>query len=255
MKDEFLIFSIASSFQKLSLKVYVKPGQKKSNVALILNPGAFESIWGDNNRYKKILLWFQKNLSYHPTIVSYETARYGPVSNANSFELREESWKKVFKRKTFNDELSDVKKVYRLILNIKKLSIRKIYTIGFSLGGTQALLLSSLFPQIKKICILGSAISTKRHYLPILKDYPKKKDILAKIKNYNNYLHIYQGFDEKIVPFKDAELIFSIMTRPTYINLTRIAGANHMFSAHNNFGLASYKSLLPQIKEFLELTL
>ena len=250
MKNNFQQFEIKSTFKKLPIRVYVKKADLKSKTALILNPGAFETAWGDNNRYKKILLWLQENLSVRPTVIAYQTSRISQDPPSNE-ESKEEYWRRIFKGKIFDDELEDVNRVYKYILN-NNLNISNIYILGFSLGGTLGIILSSKFRQIKKICIVGSGISTKRSYLPVLRGYMKKRVIIEKINKFKNYLKIYQGSDERIVPVNDAVEIFEQAKNCSFVSFTRLKKADHMFYGNNFFGLIYHKNLLKNIKHFFD---
>lgn len=255
---DFTCYTIQSSYHKLPIKVFVKEGSRQTKTAFVLHPGAFESAWGDEERYKCILLWLYDNLSYKPHIITYQTARLEkPVpkipKDKNYWAAMEKYWKRIFPNKTFNQELNDIKNVYNFIE--ASYAVEEIHALGFSLGGTFSLLLSSEFTSLRKICVLGSAISTKRNYLPVLTGYPAKDYILGRIKTYRHYLKIFQGFRETVVPFQDAEQVFAAIKKAKMVTLSRIHGADHMFSGKNKYGLASYKMLLPEIKHFFELSL
>ncbi|MBI4008638.1 hypothetical protein HY357_00220 [Candidatus Roizmanbacteria bacterium] len=249
MTHKFQKFILRSKFKNLPVKIFVKESDKRSKVGLIINPGAFEEAWGDNNRYKYILLWLQKNLNSKPTIIAYQTSRLADVGKSKS-ETIENYWIRIFKGKTFQHELSDVRKVYEFLLAEKKFHLDTIYVVGFSLGGTFGLILSSTFKQIKKICLLGSAISTKRPNLPVLIGYPAKNWILNRASKFKNYIKLYQGYNEKIVPFDDQIEIISALKNPRYASLVRINKADHMFSGKNKYGLIYYYWMLNDVKNF-----
>jgi len=253
---DFLKIHLTSTYQKLPIMMYTRRALQGSRIALVLHPGAFESVWGDNKRYKKILLWLQKNLSSHPHIITYQTSRFPiplpkiPAADPSYWQQKEQYWKQAFAGKTFQQELLDVRQVYHYIVN--HLKIHEIHTLGFSLGGTLAMLLTSEFPQIRKLCVIGSAISTKRDYLPVLSGYPKKQWIVNRIHAFPNYFKIMQGTEDRVVPQSDAQEIIQSMTHASVITFDRFLHADHMFSGKNKYGLFSYQTTLSHIKHFFE---
>lgn len=105
-----------------------------------------------------------------------------------------------------------------------------------------------------KLCLMGSAISTKRPYLPVLTGYPTKQWILKRIANFPHAIKIMQGMWDTVVPRKDAETVFLLLQAASYASFERLAGADHMFSGKNHYGFFAYKTLLPHIKQFFELS-
>lgn len=252
--ETFTKYQLTSSYRNLPIKVFISPGSKHTTTALVLHPGAFEPAWGDDHRYKQILLWFQQKLSFTPHIVTYETSRIQKPppkfpNDKNYWKKMEKYWQKIFNGKTFEQELDDVRKIFNFLLSRKT---KEIHSLGFSLGGTLAMILTSEFPLLTKVCVLGSAISTKRDYLPVLTGYPSKPWILKRIGRFTHSLCLYQGFDDTIVPFHDAEEIFHAIQKAKRVSLHRIAKADHMFSGKNTYGLASANTLLPEVKAFFE---
>lgn len=235
---------LTSSYQNLPIKVFYRKGKKKAGTTLVLNPGAFEKAFGDDERYKHILLWLQNNLKCKPNIVWYETARKNDpaIIPPNKGEY----WSEIFKGKRFEHELDDVRKIYKFI------KTKQIYTLGFSLGGTLGLILAPEFPSVQKLCAIGSAISTKRKHFPILIGYPSKKSIIKKLGEYKYDFNILQGTEEEVVPISDASLIIQSLKQANRAIYTRIKGANHMFSGKNMYGLIRGKKLLTYIKNFFE---
>lgn len=165
----------------------------------------------------------------------------------------EEYWNQAYKDKRFSNEIDDVRRVYTSVLADTKLNVKIIFVVGFSLGGTLALLLASEFPQIQKICTIGSAISTKRGNLPVLSGYPEKKDILSTLTSFRGSLHMFQGYDEQVVPFHDPIEVFEQIQNTHYLSLTRVAGANHMFSGKDSQGFWEQKFLFQEILHFLKI--
>ncbi len=248
MKPVFVKHLLKSSYRNLPIVVYISTGSKYTKTTLVLHPGAFEPAWGDNNRYKQILLWLQSKLSFKPHIVAYQTSRLQKLPP--KLPKDKKYWKEIFSGKTFNQELDDVRKVFNFLLSR---NVKELHSLGFSLGGTLAMILTSEFPQLKKVCVLGSAISTKRDYLPVLSGYPSKLWILERMSSFPHYLNIFQGFEDTIVPFHDTEEVFRTVQKAKWVRLSRIAKADHMFSGKNKYGLASAKILLPEIKAFFQL--
>lgn len=236
--------NLISCYQHLPIKVFYRRGKLKTDTTLILNPGAFEKAFGDDERYKHILLWLQNNLTCKPNIVWYETARL--VDPKINLQNKGEYWKNIFFGKKFYHELDDVRRVY------KSIKTKKIYILGFSLGGTLGMILSSEFSAIKKICVIGSAISTKRKHFPVLTGYPPKRQIIKILQEYKYDFNILQGSEEEVVPIHDASLIIQSLKQANRTIYTRIKGANHMFSGKNMYGLIRGKKLLTYIKNFFE---
>lgn len=257
--SEFSITHVPSSYRKLPVTVYVKKASQTSRVALVLHPGAFENVWGDDDRYKKILLWLQQHLSYHPHIIAFQTSRLPiplpniSLTNPTYWQQKENYWKQAFTKKMFQQELQDVRLVYQYIVD--RLKINEIHTLGFSFGGTLAMILTSEFSQIRKLCVIGSAISTKRKYLPILSGYPTKQWIINRIKKFPYYFKIIQGTEDHVVPTRDAQEIVQSMKSTMQTSFDRFAGADHMFSGKNQYRLFSYQSFLPHLKHFFEFKL
>jgi len=253
MSNKIIISHLTSTYQKLPVCVYIKQGNLGSRTALILHGGAFEKAFGDTDRYKHILLWLQKNMKERPHIVWYQTARKPDPKIIPALRLN--YWQEIFQGKVFGQELDDVEKVYKFILTKRTLfpkKINKIYSLGFSLGGTLAIILSSKFPQVVKLCAIGSAISTKRKNLPVLRGYPSKKWILSKFENFSGYFKVLQGYAEEIVPINDALLAYSSLKNPKFATYSRIQGVNHMFSGKNIFGLVHAKKILKELIDFYE---
>lgn len=253
--EAFIKYQLVSTYRNLPIQVFIAPGSKQSNTVLVLHPGAFEPAWGDSNRYKQILLWLQQKLSSKPHIVTYQTSRLQKPSprlpmNKNYWKEMEKYWKEIFSGKTFDQELDDVRKIFNFLLTRK---LKEIHSLGFSLGGTLAMILTSEFPQLTKVCVLGSAISTKRDYLPVLSGYPSKSWILKRIGRFPHYLNLFQGFEDTIVPFHDIEDVFCAVQKAKRVSVNRIAKADHMFSGKNKYGLDSANTLLPEIKAFFDL--
>lgn len=257
-KAVFSETSIPSSYQGLPITLHIRKGSQTSNVVLILHPGAFESAWGDNERYKKILLWLQGHLSSRPTILTYETSRQQvPILKLSThdplyWQKKESYWQQAFAGKTFDHELDDVRKVYQYIR--KKLHPQQIYVLGFSVGGTIAMILSPEVPAINKLCVVGSAISTKRPHLPVLTGYPTKEWILKRIASYPHDIKIMQGRRDTVVPLGDAEVIFHALRSPAYASFERFAGADHMFSGNNEFCLFNARRILQILRTFFNTT-
>lgn len=257
-KTVFSEIRIPSSYRGLPITIRVRKTRHTSETILVLHPGAFESAGGDNDRYTKILLWLQAHLSTRPTVITYETSRK-PIPPPNItlsdplfWQKKESYWQQAFAGKTFDQELDDVRKVYHYIR--KNLHPKQIYVLGFSVGGTIAMILSSEVPAINKLCVVGSAISTKRPYLPVLTGYPTKKWILKRITPYSHSIKIIQGMQDTVVPLGDAEEVFHALRSPAYASFERLTGADHMFSRKNHYGFFAYKILLPHIKQFFELS-
>lgn len=244
MKNKIETYNLTSSYQNLPIKVFYRKVKKKASTTLVLNPGAFEKAFGDYERYKYILLWLQDNLKCKPDIVWYETARQkDPLIIPQN---KGEYWNTIFSKKKFKHELDDVRKVY------KSIKTKQIFTLGFSLGGTLGMILTSEFPSIHKLCAIGSAISTRRKHFPVLTGYPSKKSIIKKLGEYKYDFNIMQGTEEEVVPVGDASLIFQSLKKANQATYTLIKGANHMFSGKNIFGLIHEERLLLYIKNFLE---
>lgn len=244
-----------------SIKIWSKKGSDTTKTALILHHGAFEKGSGDNNRYHRLLSHLQTLLKEKPHIISYQTSRldipepkWAEFGTSQYWQQKESYWEKAFAGKTFDDELKDIQSVYHYLLNNdhNQFSIDTIWSIGFSLGGTLALLLAGQTPQVQKICIFGSALSTKRATLPVLQAYWPKEKIIASIKSFNGSLKIFQGMEDTIVPQTDILALFEQMAEVEEISLTRLAGVNHMFSANNDFDLAKADLIIPELKEFFE---
>ena len=258
VKTVFSETSIPSSYHGLPITLHIRKGSQTSNTVLVLHPGAFESAWGDNERYKKILLWLQKHLSSRPTVITYETSRK-PVppsnislSDPHFWQKKEAYWQTLFTGKTFDQEIDDVRKVYQYIR--KNLHPKQIYVLGFSVGGTIAMILSSEVPAINKLCVVGSAISTKRPHLPVLTGYPTKEWILKRIASYPYDIKIMQGRRDTVVPLGDAEEVFHALRSPAYASFERLAGADHMFSGKNEYYLFNAQQLLWLFKNFFDTT-
>lgn len=257
-KTIFSEISIKSVYKKLPIKIHFKKGSRSSNTVLILHPGAFESAWGDNERYKKILLWLQKHLSTHPTVITYETSRKQvPVPKLSAhdplfWQKKESYWLQAFDGKIFNQEVDDVRKVYHYVR--KNFQPKHIYVLGFSVGGTIAMILSSEIPEIEKLCVVGSAISTKRPHLPVLKGYPTKEWILKRIASYSGVIKIMQGKRDTVVPIKDAEEVFRALLSPNHASLERFLEADHMFFGKNQYSLFNAQQLLLLFNNFFDTT-
>ncbi len=255
--ETFTKYQLTSTYRNLPIEVFISPGNKQTNTTLVLHPGAFEPAWGDGHRYKKILLWLQENLSFSPHIVTYQTSRLGKAPpklpmDGSYWKKMETYWQEIFNGKTFDQELDDVRNIFNFLLSR---DAKKIHSLGFSLGGTLAMILSSEFPQVTKVCALGSAISTKRDYLPVLAGYPDKPWILKRISRFPHYINLYQGFEDTVVPFHDVEEIFCAVQKAKRVSVHRISKADHMFSGKNKYGLSSANTLLPEIKAFFEFDL
>lgn len=256
-KTVFSETSIPSSYQGLPITLHIRKGSQTSNTVLVLHPGAFESAWGDNERYKKILLWLQTHLSTRPTVITYETSRKPippniTLSDPLFWQKKESYWQQAFAGKTFDQELDDVRKVYHYIR--KNLHPKQIYVLGFSVGGTIAMILSSEVPAINKLCVVGSAISTKRPHLPVLTGYPAKEWILERIASYSHDIKIMQGRRDTVVPLGDVDEVFHSLRSPAYASLERFTGADHMFSEKNEFYLFNAQQLLQLFKNFFDTT-
>ena len=252
----FSEISIQSGYKELPITLYTREGSQTSNIVLVLHPGAFESAWGDNKRYKKILLWIQKHLSPHPTVITYETSRRQvPIPKVSAhdplyWQKKESYWQHAFAGKIFDQELDDVRKVYLYIQ--KKLHPKHIYVLGFSVGGTIAMILSSEIPAINKLCVVGSAISTKRPHLPVLTGYPTKEWILKRVASFSHDIKIMQGRRDTVVPLSDAEEVFHSLRSPANASFERFAGADHMFSGKNSFYLFNAQRLLQSFRNFFD---
>ncbi|MEK7141411.1 MAG: dienelactone hydrolase family protein [Patescibacteria group bacterium] len=255
--ETFTKYQLTSAYRNLPINVFISPGNKDTTTALVLHPGAFEPAWGDSHRYKQILLWLQRKLSFKPHIVTYQTSRIQkppprlPIDK-NYWKEMEKYWQEIFNGKTFDQELDDVRKIFNFLLSRK---IKEIHSLGFSFGGTLAMILTSEFPQVTKVCTLGSAISTKRDYLPVLTGYPDKPWLLKRISRFPHYINLYQGFEDTVVPFHDVEEIFCAVQKAKRVSVHRISKADHMFSGKNKYGLSSANTLLPEIKAFFELNI
>lgn len=257
-KTVFSEIRIPSSYRGLPITIRVRKTRHTSKTILVLHPGAFESAGGDNDRYTKILLWLQAHLSTHPTVITYETSRK-PVPPPNItfsdplfWQKKESYWQQAFAGKTFDHELDDVRKVYQYIQN--NLHPEHIYVLGFSVGGTIAMILSSEVPVMNKLCVVGSAISTKRPYLPVLTGYPEKKWILKRIAPYTHSIKIIQGMQDAVVPLEDAEEVFHVLQSPAYASFERFSGADHMFPGKNELSLFNAQQLLQLFKNFFDTT-
>jgi pimeloyl-ACP methyl ester carboxylesterase len=250
---KYISSQLESRYHQLPITIAEISAPTRSATALVLHPGAFEFLWGDNERYKNILAWFREHVGTTPHCFSYQTSRQAvPVIPG---EDRVSYWKRLFPQKTFADEIDDVRTVYARILSrtMGEGSIDRVFSVGFSVGGTISLLLTAEFPQLQKVCTVGSAISTKRPSLPVLTGYPDKREILEKIKPFRGSLLMLQGFAEEVVPFEDTEEVIHNLCDARYLSLVRLKGANHMFSANNRFGLMYEKKLLTMIQHFMEL--
>lgn len=253
-KTIFSEVSIPSKYQGLPIKIRSSKTHGASKTILVLHPGAFEFLGGDNDRYTKILLWLHAHLSARPTVITYETSRKSmptptlALPDPLYWQKKETYWRKVFAGKIFDQELDDVRKVYEYIQ--RNLHPEHIYVLGFSVGGTIALILSQEIPLITKLCLMGSAISTRRPYLPVLTGYPTKKWILKRITNYPNAIKIVQGMRDTIVPFKDAEEVFRSLRSASYASFDRLADADHMFSGTNAYNLFDYLKILTLLQNF-----
>lgn len=247
---------IPSTYHGLPVTMYIRKGSSASDTVLVLHPGAFESAWGDNGRYKKILLWLQNHLSTQPTILTYETSRQKAMlskltpDDPRYWQKKETYWRKAFAGKIFNQELDDVRRVYVYIQ--QHLHAKHVWALGLSVGGTIAMILSSEVPAMNKLCVVGSAISTKRPYLPVLTGYPAKAWILKRIASYTQDIKILQGRRDTVVPLGDAEEVFHALQNPHHASFERFAEADHMFSGNNRYGLFKYDTILLQMKDFFE---
>jgi esterase/lipase len=256
MAEPFTRITLASTYRNLPIELFISPGSSRSHTLLVLNPGAFETAWGDVNRYRTILLWLQRNIAPSPYIMGYQTARqpivpppYDPTSS-DYWQRMEAYWIQAFAGKTFIHELTDVSRAYTYALTHNR--IDTIYTLGFSLGGTLGLLLTQRFRQIRKLCLVGSAASTKRPHLPVLTKYPAKSKIFKVTASYRRNLLVLQGTADTVVPQKDAVDILSSAVSAHTAKLVRYRGADHMFSGNNRYGLFEKERLLNEFIHFFQ---
>jgi dienelactone hydrolase len=257
-KTVFSEISVPSGYQGLPIKIRISKTTELSKTVLVLHPGAFEFLGGDKNRYTKILLWLRLHLSSHPTVITYETSRQSispPLISTTDplyWKKKELYWKKLFDGKTFSMELDDVRNVYKYIRNT--LRPESIYVLGFSVGGTIAMILSSEISTINKLCVVGSAISTKRPHLPVLTGYPTKEWILKRVASYSHDIKIMQGRRDTVVSLDDAEEVFHALRSPAHASFERFARADHMFSGNNHYYLFHAQRLLQQFRIFFDTT-
>ena len=153
--------------KKISVETYPL---EWSNKVIINIHGTYWGMYWWNNKYKTLAEDLQNNGIWN--VVIFETSRKW-IEKDWSYEKKIED----FKWKTFDNELSDCKKVMQYILDNSSvlfwMSADKLeITINWnSLGWILALALAYEFPQIKNISTVGTGMLTKdKENLPLMEE-------------------------------------------------------------------------------------
>lgn len=135
-----------------------------------------------------------------------------------------------FKGKSFYDEMSDFEVMFDEFK--KKLSLQKsrIHIVGFSLGGTISTFLIKKYGNlIDNIFFFGSAVHTKRRYLPILSSYPEAKRLLANLSLFKGGVYMVQGTADDLVPQEDGLKILEASKDAKIRQHIILKGVDHRF--------------------------
>lgn len=228
MKQHLLI----GSYETNPVKVWSFPSHNKTSKTAIFIHGLYghfdplETTDKVNLAIKKLT---EAGIAH---CVVFNTSRSFDFGSDMDFTER----KKAFERKTFIQELDDIKSVIKWV--IEKDEQTRLYIHGNSLGGTFATLLKEFFMKIDKISLCGSGCGTNGSAKPILSTYPPEEEILNSIANFKGELLLIQGDEDTTVPKESGmKIIKNAIHAKTSVII--VPGANHSFS--KLFGIETEK--------------
>ena len=197
----------------------------------IMAHGLYGSSYSDE-RYQDLVQKIIK--SKLGNVFTYETSRLINFSKRNNLNF--DHYQKAFLGKTFNDELIDVKKLFKyLVNNLLKKTQQQLVVVAFSLGGTiSSFLLKQYKNKIKQIFLFGSGISTKAIHKPITSTYPQSTTVLDNFRNYPGEIYLIQGTNDIVVPLKPARKIITDTDQASKRILTIIKDIDHSFRYYKN---------------------
>lgn len=225
---------LIGNYHNNPLDIYAWKVQDKINTVTIFAHGlygVFDTDENDDKVNRLVKRLTTKNISH---CVIYNSSRDFSFSPNTDYKDR----KKAFLDKTFEQELSDLKKVVIWVIEnsekvfgvkSEKLSIN---IHGTSLGGTLAILLEDLFTKIKKISLCGSGCGGIYSTKPILSTYFAEKDILDSAAKYKGRLLLLQGSEDTVIPKESGLKILKYAINATTKHIV-IYGTNHNFSKIN----------------------
>lgn len=171
-------------------------------------------------------------------VVFYNSSRDVTVSTESTFEDRA----RAFSKKTFNDELADLRKVVTYVIEHATELFGcdpedvTLYLHGTSVGGTLALMLSTEYPQLKKLSLCAPPSSKGNSRKPIVSTMPEQDTLLSVAQQFTGDLFLLYGEEDAVVP---RESSFKILEHATHAHTSFrvIPGANHDF--RTLYGVAS----------------
>ena len=167
-------------------------------------------------------------------VVLFETSREISYQNRIKQNISHEKYSATFDKKTFADELSDVKEVVKYSVRHFRLVRKKnpnLHFVGISLGGIlQSLLISKYKKYLRSVILLGSWSRTNYLNRPILSSMPDKSKTLSNYENFNGLLTIIHGIEDKSINPKYSNIIFSHVKKARYKQMILIKGADHRFT-------------------------
>lgn len=217
------------------------------NTTYILAHGLYGSSYSDL-RYQELV----EKITKHQlgNVFTYETSRLIDFSQKKNLDYN--YYQRAFLGKTFNDELSDVKKLFKyLVNNLLEKTQQQLVVVAFSLGGTlTSFLLKQYKNKIKQIFLFGSGITTKGFTKPITSTYPDAKIILNNFQNYPGEIYLIQGSQDVVVPLKPARKMITESGQASVRNLTIFKNIDHSFRYLN--GKLAIKSINQLIFDYLQ---
>ena len=197
----------------------------------IMAHGLYGSSYSDE-RYQDLAQKIIK--SKLGNVFTYETSRLIDFSKRSNFNYSH--YQKAFLGKTFNDELIDVKKLFKYLVNdLLKKTQQQLVIVAFSLGGTiSSFLLKQYINKIKQIFLFGSGISTKAIDKPITSTYPSWKTVLDNFRSYTDEIYLIQGTNDIVVPLEPARKIITETKQASKRTLTIIKDIDHSFRYYKN---------------------
>ncbi len=217
------------SYHDKPVDVYLYAPTQPTPVVTIICKGLFGVFDPSHACAVNVLgdMLIEHNVSH---VVFYNSSRDFTFSADSNFEDR----KRAFGDKSFSDELDDLRMVASYVTEHAEELFGcdsakvTLYVHGTSIGGTLALMLTSKYPNIKKLSLCAPPSSRGNSSKPIVSTMPEQSTLLSVAQQFTGDMFLLYGEKDTIVP---KESSFKILEHATHANTSSrvVLGANHDF--------------------------